>query len=187
MGSEERRALSEAIKEDSLIPLRVLNSPFPDERARAVLSYAESNSLVDYIIEEYGPHKLGELLSVFALGAHYDDAMMQVFEVDMDGMEDLWRAHIGAQRRTDAAQAAPTVQATATPQPTEKTQPPLLPIAATATAVAAQPRPTAAPTLSADSEPATGTRPAWCGLCPGVLPALALLALWAVYRPRAAA
>ncbi|NIQ80072.1 MAG: peptidase MA domain-containing protein, partial [Anaerolineae bacterium] len=63
-------ALADAIQDDSLISLRVLNSPFPDSRERAVLSYAESNSLVSFIIEEYGSEKLGELISGFAEGAH---------------------------------------------------------------------------------------------------------------------
>ena len=61
MGNEERRTLNAAIKQDTLIPLRVLNSPFPDQRARAILSYAESNSLVEFIIEEHGAAKLAEL------------------------------------------------------------------------------------------------------------------------------
>ena len=186
MGSEERRALAEAIEKNTLIPLRVLNSPFPDQRARAVLSYAESNSLVEFIIEEYGTHKLGELLSVFARGAHYDDAMMQVFGVDMDGMEDLWRAYIGAQPRPEAELETPVAEATPTVRPTESTQSPMLPIAATATAVAALPRPMADPTSPPDAEPTAGSRPAWCSPCLGALPALTLLALWAVFRPRAA-
>ena len=186
MGSEERRALTAAIENDTLIPLRVLNSPFPDQRERAVLSYAESNSLVDFFVEEYGSQKLGELLSVFAHGAHYDDAMRTVFGVDMDGMEDLWRAHIGAQRRSDAAQSTPTAQAPPALRPTEDAQSPLLPIAATATAIAALPRPTAYPTSSAASEPSAGFRFTGCGPCLGALPALTLLALWVAFRPRAA-
>jgi hypothetical protein len=186
MGSEEQRALNAAIEDNTLIPLRVLNSPFPDQRQRAVLSYAESNSLVEFIIGEYGSHKLGELLSVFARGAHYDDAMMQVFGVDMDGMEERWRAHIGAERQPDTTQTTAKVQTTATQQPTIEPQSPILPIAATATAIAALPRPTTAPSSSTDSEPAAEARPAWYGLCPGALPALVLFALWAAFRPRAA-
>jgi hypothetical protein len=181
---EKRRALSQAIVNDSLIPLRVLNSPFPDQRERAILSYAESYSLVEFIIEEYGSQRLGELLSVFAQGAHYDDAMIQVFEVDMDGMEDLWRTHIGAQPRSGAEQATPDVQPTPTQLPTKQPQAPMLPIAATATAVAALPRPTTTPVASLE-HPALNNddRPTWCGPCLGVLPALVLVALWLAFRP----
>jgi hypothetical protein len=187
MGAEERVALASAIEDDALIPLRVLNSPFPDQRERAVLSYAESSSLVDFIIEEYGSQKLGELLSVFAQGAHYDDAMMQVFGVDMNGMEDLWRAHIGAQPQSSVGQATPVPQAIPTRPSMQEPQTPMLPIAATATALAALPRPTATPASVEDPAPTAQARPTWCSPCLGALPALVLLALWAVFRPRAVA
>ena len=99
----------------TLISLRVLNSPFADQRDRAILSYAESNSLVSFIIDEHGTDKLGELIAVFAQGAHYDDAMLNVFGVDMDGMEDLWRAYIQAPPRQGVTQATPETPVQATP------------------------------------------------------------------------
>jgi hypothetical protein len=185
MGTEERSTLAAAIKQDTLIPLRVLNSPFPDQRERAVLSYAESNSLVEFIIEEYGSQKLGELLSVFAQGAHYDDAMTRVFGLDMDGMEDLWREHVGAQPRSGAEQASADPQTTPTPALSNDSPALIPPIAATATAVAAQPRPT--PTLppleGSESSPAPRSTPRIP--CLSALPALVLLALWAAFRPQA--
>jgi hypothetical protein len=204
MDVEERATLEQAIRDNELISLRVLNSPFPDQRERAILSYAESNSLVEFLIEEHGPEKFGELLNVFALGAHYDDAMIEVYGVDMDGIEDQWRAHIGAPPRAEAQ--APT----ATPLPTETAAPsptaaartptaapsltatatatqaatPMLPIAATATALAAQPQPTASPTLEESSEERTSL-PALCRPSMGLLPALVLLVIVRLYRPRA--
>jgi hypothetical protein len=207
MDLEERAALEQAIRDDALISLRVLNSPFPDQRDRAILSYAESNSLVEYIIAEHGADKLGELLSVFAVGAHYDDAMQAVFGVDMNGMEDQWREHIGAPPRAQAQPAtatpvptptetkAPTTAPTtgpttapATPPPAATTPPtvtpvatPMLPIAATATALAAQPQPTPSPTPE-DSPDLPGPGK----LCLGLLPALALLVILRLYRPRPA-
>jgi hypothetical protein len=195
MDLEERAALEDAIRYNTLISLRVLNSPFPDQRERAILSYAESNSLVEFIIEEYGAAKLGELLSVFAVGAHYDDAMMEVFGVDMDGIEDQWRAHIGAQPRASALPATatleptptatpsvapPTPTATSTPQPAATAT---LPSEPTATVVAAQPQPTATLETETDSgsEPSSGPGP-----CLGLLPALVLLVIVRLYRPRSA-
>jgi len=204
MGREERVTLDQAIEDDTLISLRVLNSPFPDERERAILSYAESNSLVEFIIEAYGPEKLGDLLAVFAVGAHYDDAMLEVFGVDMDGIEDQWRAYIGAKPRVGAqaetatplstpttaltATSAPTTQITPTPAATTAASPtlvptPMLPIAATATALAARPRPTATLTPEgAGDNPSSA--PAICRPCLGLLPALALLVILRLYRPR---
>jgi hypothetical protein len=184
MGFEERTALASAIEEDTLISLRVLNSPFPDQRERAVLSYAESASLVEFIIEEYGSDKLGELLSVFAQGAHYDDAMQKVFGVDMDGMEDLWRAHLGARQRSGAEQATSTPPNTPAASPTQEPSPPIPPIAATATAVAALPRPTTAATVTQEPAPAAEPGRTQCIPCLGLLPALVVLALWSTFHPR---
>jgi hypothetical protein len=189
---EEELALEKAIREDTLISLRVLNSPFPDQRGRAILSYAQSNSLVEFIIEEHGADKLAELLAIFALGAHYDDAMRQVFGTDMDGIEDQWRAHIGASPRaaleavTPSLEPSPTVvqvqERTRTPEatPTPEQEAPILPIAATATALAAQPHPTATQTVGN----ASSSGPAVCNPCLGILPALGALVFVALYRPR---
>jgi hypothetical protein len=204
MDSEERIVLEQAIEDNSLISLRVLNSPFPDDRERAILSYAESYSLVEFIIEEYGPEKLGELLSVFAVGAHYDDAMLQVFGVEMDSIEDQCRAYIGANPRakaqsetatplptpttTSTATPAETAQLTPTATPTPTASPtvaatPMLPIAATATALAAQPQSTNTPTAE-DSGDGTSPGPVCLQPCLGLLPALVVLAVWLLVRSR---
>jgi len=191
MGSEERSTLQQAIRDDSLISLRVLNSPFADAREQAILSYAESNSLVEFIIHDYGTDKLGQLIAVFAKGAHYDDAMMEVFGVDMDGMEDLWRTSIGAAPRqgttavstpwaTPGADATPGGTATASPtvvgSPTAVGGP-------SATAVSAAGTPTATPAATSLSPTATpAPRPR--APCLGAAPALAVLILFAVLLRR---
>jgi Peptidase MA superfamily len=185
MGSEERSALRQAIRDDSLISLRVLNSPFADAREQAILSYAESNSLVEFIIDEYGAGKLGQLIAVFAEGAHYDDAMMEVFGVDMDGMEDLWRASIGAQPRkgtTAVGTPAATPGFDATPEGTA-TIVVSTPTEAPATAVSAASTSTATP-VTTSLPPTTTPAPRTRAPCLGAAPALAVLALFAVLLRR---
>ena len=131
-------------------------------------------------------------MSVFAEGAHYDDAMMQVFGVDMDGMEDLWRTHIGAQPRTGVTQATPVPSATTTTPPTATSTSaptPSMPSQEdrpTATAVAMLPTSTAT-VVPAESPAATPTSvPASAGPCLGAAPALGLLILFALFRARPA-
>jgi hypothetical protein len=187
MKLEERAALADAIRDDALISLRVLNSVFADQRDRAILSYAESNSLVNFIIDVYGTEKLGELIAVFAQGAHYDDAMTEVFGVDMDGMEDLWREHIGAPPRTGATRATPAPTATFTPASTlvqkpQETNTPVLAPVDTATAVAILPTSTATPLP--DNSLSLTPVPTSRGPCLGAVPALALVALFVILRPR---
>lgn len=187
MGVEERSVLTDAIQDNTLISLRVLNSDFPDNRERAILSYAESNSLIDFIVDEYGTDKLGELIQVFAQGAHYDDALLQVFGVDMDGMEDLWREHIGAQPREGATRVTP-VPATApttVPTATRPTQP--TSTLASVAAATSTPLPPATPTDLPSPTPmpvVTPTPNPRSGPCLGALPALGLVVLFMLFKPR---
>jgi hypothetical protein len=181
MTEAQRIALDEAIRDDTLISLRVLNSPFPDTRDRVSLSYAESNSLVNFIIEAYGPEKLGELIAVFAEGAHYDDGMLEVFGVDMDGMEDLWREHIGAQPRSGVTRATPVPTATLLPPPTATPVPSHTP---TATAVAVVPTPTATRVVQEPAVPTPTPMPRSAAPCLGAAPALAVLILFVLFRPQ---
>jgi len=188
MSVEEQTALAEAIGADALISLRVLNSSFPDQRDQAILSYAESSSLISFIIDAYGTAKLGELIANFAEGAHYDDAMMDVFGVDMDGMEDLWRAHVGAQPRSGVTRATPVPSPTFTIQLTPSQTPEAdvttaLPIP-TATAVLVAPTSTATPPPEIERIATPTPPPGSRGPCLGLIPALALLALFVVFRPR---
>ena len=185
---EERALLADAIEIGQLVSLRALNSAFADARDQAVLSYAESYSLVEFIIDQYGTDELGQLIDVFAEGAHYDDAMLEVFGVDMDGMEDLWREYVGAPPRSGETRVTPAPEVTATATPTR--MPP------TATAVAAAPTATSSPTPTAPAptatpasaivEEPTPTPVGQSGLpCPGVAPAVAVLVLFALLRARA--
>jgi hypothetical protein len=183
MSVEERAALADAIQDDTLISLRVLNSAFADAREQAILSYAESNSLINFIIEVYGAETLGELIAVFAEGAHYDDAMREVFGVDMDGVEDLWREHISAQPRKGVTRATPVPTATPLPPATATaTREPAPTITATAVAAVSTPTATQVAQQLATPTPTPVPRPA--APCLGAAPALALLALFVLFHPR---
>lgn len=197
---EERALLADAIETDQLVSLRALNSAFADARDQAVLSYAESYSLVEFIIDQYGTDELGQLIDVFAEGAHYDDAMLEVFGVDMDGMEDLWREHVGAPPRSGETRATPAPEVTATPTAT-RMPPTATAVAAVPTPTASQPTPTAvaavptatpteaAPTSTPASVAAiepTATPASRSGLpCLSATPVLAVLGLFVLFRARA--
>ncbi|MBN1937610.1 MAG: hypothetical protein JW934_23335 [Anaerolineae bacterium] len=187
MSVEERSVLADAIKDNTLIALRVLNSNFPDERERAILSYAESYSLITFIIDEYGTDKLGELIGVFARGAHYDDALIQVFGADMDGMEDLWREHIGASPREGHTRATPQPTVTPTVEPTA-TQPSLptqtLAVIAAATATPIPPATPTTPPVPTSTPIVTPTPTTKSGPCLGALPVLGFAVLFVSSRPR---
>jgi len=94
-------ALGEAIATDSLISVQSLSSPFSAYSGEAVLSYAQSHSLVEYLISDYGQAEMFELLTTFKQGSGYDDALEAVYGFDMDGLGELWREYV-----TDKYQAA---------------------------------------------------------------------------------
>lgn len=87
--------LDNAIAEDDLISVRSLISSFPAEPQRAYLSYAQSYSLVKFLIDTYGRDQINRLLSVFKEGSRCDPALERVYGFDTDGLEERWRAAIG--------------------------------------------------------------------------------------------
>ena len=93
-GADFRAVLGEAVANDSLISVQSLASPFSAFADEAVLSYAQSHSLVEYLIEGYGQAKMAQLLGVFRQGSDYDQALEEVYGFDMDGLDSLWREYV---------------------------------------------------------------------------------------------
>jgi hypothetical protein len=71
-----------AVEEDSLISVQSISSPFSAISTLSYLSYAESYTLVDYLITTYGKDKMFELLETFQGGASYNGALTEVYETN---------------------------------------------------------------------------------------------------------
>jgi len=127
--------LKRAIQNDSLVPMRTIAGNFPTDSNAANLAYAQSYSMVDFIYRHFGKDKMTEILQQFKIGGAYDDIFKTVLGVDTDGLDNLWRADIGAKPRaiptrntsqptpfptfglsTDFSTPVPGAKATATPQ-----------------------------------------------------------------------
>ncbi len=91
-----RSRLDKAISEGALISVRSLCSPFSAETEQAYLSYAQSYSLVEYLLNAYGQDRMLELLNVIKQGSTYDEALLQVYGFDMDGLDAEWQATLTA-------------------------------------------------------------------------------------------
>jgi hypothetical protein len=87
-------ALNQAIENDSLISVQSISSPFSALSDLATLSYAESYTVVDYLITTYGKDRMLELLETFREGASYDGALMEVYGFDTDGLDQRWREYL---------------------------------------------------------------------------------------------
>jgi len=96
MEEYQSQILDEAIKENTLLSVRSLGSSFPTDPDQAYLAYAQSLSLVSFLIDNYDWAKMRELLAIFKEGSTYDNALIEVYGFDTIGLEERWWAHIGA-------------------------------------------------------------------------------------------
>jgi hypothetical protein len=85
-------SLNRAVSEGTLISVRTLCSPFSAYTDKARLSYAESYSLVKYLVDNHGQDKMLDLLTALKQGSTYDDALTEVYGFDIEGLDVAWRA-----------------------------------------------------------------------------------------------
>jgi hypothetical protein len=96
LDSDLRSYLERAILEDELISVRSLCSPFSAYSEKAYLSYAQSYSLVEYLLDNYGQDKMLDLLTLFKQGSTYDKALTEVYGFDIDGLDARWRGTLAS-------------------------------------------------------------------------------------------
>ncbi|MDD2471803.1 MAG: peptidase MA family metallohydrolase [Dehalococcoidales bacterium] len=96
--------LRRAAANNDLISVQSLASPFSSDADITYLSYAQSYSLVEYLISQHGSQKMGELLYTFSLGSTYDGAFMNVFGFDIDGLDTAWQAWVKEKYSASSAQ-----------------------------------------------------------------------------------
>jgi len=88
--------LSAAVDGGNVITVRSLASPFSANPMEAYLAYAQSYSIVEFLIDNYGQDKMSDLLNTFEQGSGYDEALEKVYGFNMDGLNVLWRDYVGA-------------------------------------------------------------------------------------------
>lgn len=137
--------LDSAILSNNLITLRSLNGGFSELPEKANLSYSQSYSVVKFMIENYGREEMSDLLNALSEAKPIDDALLEVYGFDTDGLDSAWRESVGA---------APLLVAQATAMPTPTYVPTYVPISGVPLAVT--PTPYVIPTSSfeqSDSQP----------------------------------
>lgn len=106
-----------AIREDTLLSVRALSGSFSENPNKADLSYSQSYSLVNYLIEKYGKEALLGLMDLLREGATVDDALEKTYGFDVEGFETEWRDEIGARPKQEGI-GFPTPTPAATQIPT---------------------------------------------------------------------
>ncbi len=84
--------VDDALRRDSLLSLRGLTGSFPASSGGAILAYAESNSLVNYVIATYGAESIGRLLGAYREGVTDDEAVQAAIGISLDRLERRWLA-----------------------------------------------------------------------------------------------
>jgi len=180
--SGDQATLEDAIGNNMLMSVRSLSGGFSEEYDRVSLSYAESYSIVNFLIEQYGQEKMTRLLMELSAGVTGDAALQTIYGFDVDGLEDAWRESIGADPRLQTANP--------TPVPTPTIVPTYAPVTGLQVAATPMPMPTVPATgnptpVTSTQEPTTSSGTNWleslligvvcCGLAAFALAGLAIM------------
>ncbi|MEN9933660.1 MAG: hypothetical protein RLZZ387_239 [Chloroflexota bacterium] len=93
---EEARRFESAVEEDRLVSVHALSAGFSQDPEEVGVSYTQSYNLVRFLIERHGREKILALLDALSAGATTEAALQATYGFGIDGLEDGWRAAIGA-------------------------------------------------------------------------------------------
>jgi hypothetical protein len=82
--------MDNAIISNRYITLDSLRKTFPNDGWLLTLAYAESKSIVDYIIRVYGPEGIFKLLGYLKDGYEFNRAVMKSYTISFDELERRW-------------------------------------------------------------------------------------------------
>lgn len=160
VGEMARNAVLKALEDDTLPRLSSLEHGFSAFAGDANLSYWQSNFVVQYMLDEYGPEKMAEFLATMQAGEKIESALTLVYGLSTDSLDRDWRASWGFdflfQESTPESKPTPTLVPTLSlinpvfPTATET------PLTATATDL---PTLVPSPTLPATPPPPEATAP----------------------------
>lgn len=137
-----------AIRDNTLFPIRSLGGNFSEIPEKALLSYGQSYSIVRFMLETYGQEKMDQLLTALSDAEPVDDALLRIYGVDTDGLDNQWRESLGLPS---------LIVAQSTAQPTPTYVPTYIPIAGIP--VAETPTPGVIPTSSFENTPTNPSIP----------------------------
>jgi len=94
--AEMEQVLESAVEQQQLYSLRSLSGTFPAQTQAAYLAYAQSYSVVKFMLDdmEGGKTDVIDLLNSFKQGNGYEDALDRVYGLDIDELDELWRQHV---------------------------------------------------------------------------------------------
>ncbi len=95
-GREMDLTFAQAINEDKILKLKVLNEGFSDPR-QISLSYYQASLVVDHIVDTYGEPKLRDLIRSYGDGLETEDAVKEALGVSLDQLQTGFDARLEKQ------------------------------------------------------------------------------------------
>jgi hypothetical protein len=90
----DKQALVKAIKNGRTATLRTLSSPFPADWMETAYAYAQSQSVVEYLINAYGKDKVNRLLVTLNEGNTINDALTAVYGFNLSQLDEAWTEYM---------------------------------------------------------------------------------------------
>jgi hypothetical protein len=90
---EEEEYVKAAAEGGYLLPIKALSGSFGADEDTAFLSYSQSRSVVEFILNDsrYGSEKLARTVAAFKEGVTYDEALTAGLGVTVDELDRQWR------------------------------------------------------------------------------------------------
>ncbi|MGA1864792.1 MAG: peptidase MA family metallohydrolase [bacterium] len=89
-----RRIMAETALTRSFLPLSSITNGFPSEKRLADRAYAQSISLIAYIINKYGVDYLNKLIQKLVEGSQTPEAFFRVFGITLEDFENNWHMYL---------------------------------------------------------------------------------------------
>ena len=86
--------IQEMSAQGQLLNLKSLCGPFPADRLQAQLAYAQSESLVRFIREQFGSQRLAAMLAAYADGASCESGVQRGLGLSFDALETRWLTEV---------------------------------------------------------------------------------------------
>ena len=119
-GREMDMSFAQAINEDKVLKLKVLNEGFSDARLIS-LSYYQASLVVDHIVDTYGEPKLRDLIRSYGEGLETEAAVKESLGVSLDQLQEGFDARLEKQYATlRKSLQTPKVESKPTPDDLKK-------------------------------------------------------------------
>ncbi len=91
---EYKAALQTANRGDTLIPISDLCQSFPKNSSDFILAYAESESFVNYLVNQYGVSMLQRLLGAYKANANCEASFYEVYRLTLPQADRNWQTYL---------------------------------------------------------------------------------------------